>query len=80
MQKNIAKEQNKAKEQLIWEKATRLKKEILSIQLMLLEESLNPQKVLTGELKPSDSIKKFFTTLYDGNYSRLSIRKERFVD
>ena len=58
----------------------KLRKEILSIQPNPLEEPLNAQKVLAGEVEPPDSLKQFFTTLYGGNSSTLSAHKERFVD
>ena len=77
---NITKQHNQRAGNSILECAMKLRKKILSIQLMPLEEPLNPQKVLTVEVKSPDSLKEFFTTLYDGNSSTLSVRKERFVD
>ena len=58
----------------------KLRKKMLSIQPKSLEEPLNAQKVLAGEVEPPDSLKEFFTTLYGGNSSRLSARKEHFLD
>ena len=58
----------------------KLRKKMLSIQPKSLEEPLNAQKVLAGEVEPPDSLKEFFTTLYGGNSSSLSALKERFVD
>ena len=57
----------------------KLRTEILSIQPKPLEEPLNAKKELAGEVKPPNSLKEFFTTLYGGNSSGLSARKERFV-
>ena len=58
----------------------KLRKEILSIQPRPQEEPLNAQKVLDREVEPPDSIKEFFTTLYNGYSSHLSAHKECFVD
>ena len=58
----------------------KLRKETLSIQSKPLEEPLNVKKVLTGEEELTNFLKEFFTTLYGGNSSGLSARKERFVD
>ena len=77
---NIAKQHSQIADNSIWECAMKLRKEILSIQPKPLEEPLNAQKVLAGEVEPPDSLKEFFTTLYGGNSSGLSARKERFVD
>ena len=77
---NIAKQHSQIADNSIWGCAMKLRKEILSIQPKPLEEPLNAQKVLAGEVEPPDSLKEFFTTLYGGNSSGLSARKERFVD
>ena len=58
----------------------KLRKEILSIQPKPLEEPLNAQKVLAGEVEPPNSLKEFFKTSYCGNSSSLSARKAHFVD
>ena len=58
----------------------KLRKQILTIQSKPPEEPLNTQKVLAKEVEPPDSLKEFFTTLYGGNSSRLSARKEHFLD
>ena len=76
---NIAKQHSQRADNSIWECAMKLRKEGLSIQPKPLEEPLNVQKVLAGEVKPPDSLKEFFTTLFGGNSSSLSARKERFV-
>ena len=77
---NIAKQHSQRADNSIWEYAMKLRKEILSIKPKSLEEPLNAQKVLAGEVEPPDSLKEFFTTLYGGNLSSLSALKERFVD
>ena len=77
---NIAKQHSQIADNSIWECAMKLRKEILSIQPKPLEEPLNAKKVLAGEVEPPNSLKEFFTTLYGGNSSSLSARKERFVD
>ena len=77
---NIAKQHSQIADNSIWGCAMKLRKEILSIQPKPLEEPLNAQKVLAGEVEPRNSLKELFTTFYGGNSSGLSARKEYFVD
>ena len=58
----------------------KLRNEMLSIQPKSLTKTSKCTKVLVGQVEPPDSVKEYFTTLYGGNSSSLSARKQRFVD
>ena len=54
---NIAKQHSQRADNSIWECAMKLRKKILSIQPKPLEEPLNAQKVLVGEVEPRNPLK-----------------------
>ena len=65
---------------LIWKCASLLRHEILALESKELQEPLNVEDILKGEVQPPDLLKSFFQVLYAGETGNISMRKERLVD